>query len=136
MKKLFLNGVPVKDISTKLRIHQNIITDVIEGKWDEKEKAMTLVAMKRNEEELVGKADAEASKIAQIASAAAAAIQGHSQVVDPAALRVKIEAEIRAEMALESSEKTPVELTAGQRGAATRKANKEAQENKDEGIAA
>ncbi len=129
MKKYFAQGKSVKDISKKLRVVESVVTDVVEGKWDATEKKQTLAAMKANEEKMIGKADAEANKIAQIAAAAAAAIQGQSPVADQVALRNRIEAEIRAEIALEASEKTteaPVELTAGQRGAATRKANKEA----------
>jgi hypothetical protein len=119
MKKLFANGFSVKEISTKLRVQEHIITDVVEGKWDSKEKAMTLAAMERNKEALIGKADAESTKIAQIAAAAAAAIQGQTLVADPAAMRAKIEAEIRAEIAAE----VPV-LTQGQKAAATRAKNK------------
>jgi len=115
MKKLYAAGVSVKDISIKLRVNDGIVTEVIEGKWDAKEKAMTLAAMKKNEEKLMGKADAESNKIAQIAAAAAAAINGQSPVVDKAALRREIEAELRAEMAQEKPKRkrrTPAEMLA------------------------
>ena len=121
MKKMFAGGHSIKQISTKLRVREEIVTEVVEGKWDSKEKSMALVAMKKNEELMLGKADAESNKIAQIAAAAAAAINGQSPVVNQAALRAEIEAEIRAEMA---QEKAPVEeLTPQQRGAITRKEN-------------
>ena len=123
MKKMFAAGLSVKQISTKLRVVERIVTEVIEGKWDAKEKAATLAAMKANEDKLLGKASEEANRIAQIAAAAAAAITGQSPVADPAALRKQIEAEVRAEMALK-----PVELSPQQRAANTRKANKLEQE--------
>ena len=126
MKKYFAQGKSVKDISTKLRVVEAVITEVVEGVWDATEKAQTIAAMKVNEEKMLGKAAAEANKIAQIASAAAAAIQGQSPVVDQVALRARIEAEIRAEIAAE-----PVELTSGQKAAATRKANLEAKANEE-----
>ncbi len=125
MKKMFAAGLSVMQISTKLRVNEPTITEVVEGKWDKSEKAMTLAAMERNTIELQGKADAESNKIAQIAVAAAAAIAGHSPVVDKEALRKEIEAEIRAEIAAESK---PAELSPQQRGAITRKANEAAEE--------
>jgi len=127
MKKLFAAGRSVEDISTKLRVEQRIVTEVIEGKWDSKEKAMTLAAMKRNEEKLTGKATEEANKIAQIAAAAAAAITGQSPVVDPDALRKQIEAEVRAEM-----EAKPEELSPQARGHITRKENAQAAQDKQD----
>ena len=130
MKKYFAQGKSVKDISTKLRVVESVITEVVEGVWDATEKRQTLAAMKVNEEKMIGKADAEANKIAQIASAAAAAIQGQSPVVDQVALRNKIEEEIRAEIRAEIAAK-PVELTSGQKAAATRKANLVAKANEE-----
>jgi len=115
MKKLFAQGVPVSVISDKLRVQPAIITEVLEGKWDSKEKAMALAAMDKNKELALGKIDAEANKIAQIAAAAAAAINGQSPVLDQAALRAQIEAEIRAEMAEEKPKRkrrTPAEMAA------------------------
>lgn len=125
MKKLYAKGVPIEEISGILRVQPQIITDVVEGKWDKLEKAMTLEAMKANEEKLLGKQDAEANRIAQIAAAAAAAINGQAPVVDANALRAEIEAQVRAEMAEE------VTLTRGQKAAATRKANAEAKQEED-----
>jgi hypothetical protein len=124
MKKLYSYGKSVTDIATQLRVDESIVKEVIEGVWDSTEKALTLAAMEKNKQATIGKADAESNKIAQIAAAAAAAINGQSPVVDQAALRAKIEAEVRAEMAAEA---TPVveELTPQQRGANTRKANAE-----------
>jgi hypothetical protein len=123
MKKLFAQGKSVTQISSALRVNPAIITDVIEGKWDDTEKALTKAAMLKNQEAITGKADAESNKIAQIAAAAAAAVSGQAQVVDPAALRKEIEAQVRAE--LEAEKDKPLELTSGQKGAATRKANAE-----------
>ena len=99
MKKMFASGFSVKQISTKLRVAESVITEVVEGKWDSKEKAMTLAAMEKNRIDLLGKADEESNRIAQIAAAAAAAINGQSPVIDKDALRKEIEAELRAEMA-------------------------------------
>lgn len=121
MKKMYAVGQSIDQISTKLRVDETIVTEVVEGKWDSKEKKMALLAMQKNQEALAGKADAESNKIAQIAAAAAAAISGQSPVVDPVALRAKIEAEVRAEIAGELVPTT--ELSPQQRGAATRKAN-------------
>ena len=121
MKKMYAIGQNITQISTKLRVDEGIVTDVVEGKWDVQEKKMTLAAMKRNQDKLAGKAEAETNKIAQIAAAAAAAISGQSPVVDPAALRAKIEAEVRAEIAGELVPTT--ELSPQQRAANTRKAN-------------
>jgi hypothetical protein len=136
MKKWFDQGYSVDWISNQIRVQPHIIVEVVEGRWDSKEKAMTLAAMEANREALVGKADEEANKIAQIAAAAAAAITGQSPVIDPDALRRKIEAEIRAEIAAEQVVTEVPELTAGQRGAATRKANKEAREQDEQEDAA
>jgi hypothetical protein len=124
MKKMFSQGYNLEQISVKLRVAPKIISEVVEGKWDSKEKAMTLAAMEKNRIDLIGKADAESNKIAQIAAAAAAAINGQSPVVDRDALRKEIEAELRAEMA--------AELSPQQRGANTRKANKEASDGDQE----
>jgi hypothetical protein len=121
MKKLFSQGYSVKQISTKLRVLEPVVTDVVEGKWDASEKAQTLAAMQNNKDKMLGEVDREANKIAQIAAAAAAAIAGQQKVVDPVALRAEIEAQVRAEMA---EAKTP-ELTPQQRGAITRKENAE-----------
>jgi hypothetical protein len=118
MKKQFARGESADQISKRLRVSTQIVTEVVEGKWDATEKALALRAMEKNQQEQLGKADAEANKIAQIAAAAAAAINGQSPVVDADALRAKIEAEVRAEMS--------TELTRGQKAAATRKANQEA----------
>jgi len=115
MKKLYAMGQSVKQISTQLRVVESVITEVIEGKWDSKEKAMALAAMEKNKTDLLGKADAEANKIAQIAAAAAAAINGQNPVVDREALRAEIEAQVRAEMAQE--------LSPQKRAANTRKVN-------------
>jgi hypothetical protein len=125
MKKQFAQGVTVKQLSVKLRVNEKVITEVVEGKWDALEKSQTLAAMKANELKTIGAADAEANKIAQIAAAAAAAINGQSPVVDPIALRKEIEAQVRAEMAAEIK---AVELSPQQRAANTRKANAEAAE--------
>jgi len=103
MKKLFAMGHSVKQISTQLRVVEETVTEVIEGKWDSKEKAMGLAAMEKNKNDLLGKADAEANKIAQIAAAAAAALHGQSPVIDREALRAEIEAQVRAEMAQEKT---------------------------------
>jgi hypothetical protein len=127
MKKWFDQGWSIDQISTQLRVEPHIIVEVVEGRWDSKEKAMTLVAMEKNREEMAGKADAESNKIAQIAAAAAAAVSGQSLVVDREALRREIEAQVRAEMEAEK----PVELTSGQKAAATRKANQEAREQEN-----
>jgi hypothetical protein len=124
MKKMFAQGFNLEQISVKLRVAPHIIGEVVEGKWDSKEKAMALQAMENNRVALLGKADEESSRIAQIAAAAAAAINGHSPVVDKDALRKEIEAELRAEMA--------AELSPQQRGANTRKANKEASDGDQE----
>jgi len=115
MKKLYAMGQSVKQISTQLRVVESVITEVIEGKWDSKEKAMALAAMEKNKTDLLGQADAEANKIAQIAAAAAAAINGQNPVVDREALRAEIEAQVRAEMAQE--------LSPQKRAANTRKVN-------------
>ena len=139
MKKLFAMGVSVKDISTKLRVMEPVISDVIEGNWDKKEKALTLAAMEANTIKLQGKADEDANRIAQIAAAAAAAIQGHAPVVDREALRKQIEVEIRAEIAAEATPSIVEtvaklggdELSPQQRGALTRKANAEKEADAD-----
>lgn len=105
MKKLFAMGRSVTRISNQLRVDEETVTEVIEGKWDSKEKAMALAAMEKDKNDLLGKADAEATKIAQIAAAAAAAINGQSPVIDKEALRAEIEAQIRAEIAEEKNVK-------------------------------
>ena len=102
MKKLFAMGRSVTRISNQLRVDEETVTEVIEGKWDSKEKAMALAAMEKDKNDLLGKADAEATKIAQIA---AAAINGQSPVIDKEALRAEIEAQIRAEIAEEKNVK-------------------------------
>jgi hypothetical protein len=127
MKKLFAQGQGVKQISTRLRVHERIVTEVVEGKWDAQEKAQTLASMEANRLKTIGKIDAESNKIAQIAAAAAAAITGQTKVVDEASLRAKIEAEVRAEMAAQLTP-PPVELSPQKRAAITRKANAEAAE--------
>ena len=98
-------GRSVTRISNQLRVAEETVTEVIEGKWDSKEKAMALAAMEKDKNDLLGKADAEATKIAQIAAAAAAAINGQSPVIDREALRAEIEAQIRAEIAEEKNVK-------------------------------
>ena len=105
MKKLFAMGRSVTRISNQLRVDEETVTEVIEGKWDSKEKAMALAAMEKDKNDLLGKADAEATKIAQIAAAAAAAINGQSPVIDKEALGAEIEAQIRAEIAEEKNVK-------------------------------
>ena len=105
MKKLFAMGRSVTRISNQLRVDEETVTEVIEGKWDSKEKAMALAAMEKDKNDLLGKADAEATKTAQIAGAAAAAINGQSPVIDKEALRAEIEAQIRAEIAEEKNVK-------------------------------
>ena len=105
MKKLFAMGRSVTRISNQLRVAEETVTEVIEGKWDSKEKAMALAAMEKDQNDLLGKADAEATKIAQIAAAATAAINGQSPVIDREALRAEIEAQIRAEIAEEKNVK-------------------------------
>ena len=105
MKKLFAMGRSVTRISNQLRVDEETVTEVIEGKWDSKEKAMALAAMEKDQNDLLGKADAEATKIAQIAAAATAAINGQSPVIDREALRAEIEAQIRAEIAEEKNVK-------------------------------
>ena len=102
MKKLFAMGRSVTRISNQLRVDEETVTEVIEGKWDSKEKAMALAAMEKDKNDLLGKADAEATKIAQTA---AAAINGQSPVIDKEALRAEIEAQIRAEIAEEKNVK-------------------------------
>ena len=128
MKKLHAQGYSSKEISKKLRVHVPIIDQVLSGSWDSLEKEQGLVQMKLNEEKMADKRDAEANKIAQIAAAAAAAIQGQmGAATSTDTLRAEIEAQVRAEIAAESQP----ELTRGQKGAATRAANKAAQEQEN-----
>lgn len=123
MKKMQLQGFTPNRIAESVRVDLDIVKEVLSGAWDEKETEAAKRQQKLNSERITGKFKEEQDKISMIAAAAAQAVKASmtkDPVVDESAIRAEIEAQVRAEMA--------GELTRGQKAAATRAANKAAQE--------
>jgi hypothetical protein len=132
MKKLQLQGYNAKQISEKVRVNLAVVTDVLSGSWDEKETEAAKRQQKLNAERITGRQKEEQDKISMIAAAAAHAVKASmtsDPVVDEDAIRAEIEAKVRAELAAEQ------ELTRGQKAAATRAANKRAEDSQEEDAA-
>lgn len=125
MKKLQLQGYNAAQIAERVRVNLAVVTDVLSGSWDEQETEVAKRQQKLNAERITGKHKEEQDKISMIAAAAAHAVKASmtsDPVVDEAAIRAEIEAQVRAELADEKTDE--VELTRGQKAAATRAANK------------
>jgi len=124
-KKLHMQGYNTQFIANQLRIEPAIIEDVLSGNWDEKETEVAKRQQKLNAERLGAKKQEEADRIAQIAAAAAHAIQSAPalpKAVDEQALRAEIEAQVRAEMEAEKPKrkrrtKAEIEAESGEEAA-------------------